>query len=221
MPMRDVSYQGEGHSHALFLGHMSFRVDLSCLCSSLHSQQILFPDMLLWSLAEWSLWTECLNGAATHFDLERYSRLWADRRCGRSRLAFSETIHVPLWVKVSPEMDQGQNSTRVGRNHLSRDILPFWCPYLAYRFLWEPSRVGFLVSAVVLRLYWNIQVWTFSTTEVILLQVTNDEFLGCRLCFSLFSHLYSGKKGYFMSRCLVMELSSVPGKDPRSQKNTE
>ena len=63
MPMRDVSYQGEGHSHALFLGHMSFRVDLSCLCSSLHSQQILFPDMLLWSLEEWSLWTECLNGA--------------------------------------------------------------------------------------------------------------------------------------------------------------
>lgn len=62
---------------------------------------------------------------ATHFDLERYSRLWTDRRCGRSRLALSETIHVLLWVKVSPEMDQGQNSTRVGRNHLSRDILPF------------------------------------------------------------------------------------------------
>lgn len=135
---------------------------------------------------------------AMHFDLERYSRLWTDRRCGRSRLALSETIHVLLWVKVSPEMDQGQNSTRVGRNHLSRDILPFWCPYLSYHFLLEPSRVGFLVSAVVLRFYWNIQVWTFSTTEVILLQVTNDEFLGCRLCFSLLSHLYSGKKSYFL-----------------------
>ena len=168
---------------------MSCRVDLSCLCSSLHSQQILFPAMLLWSLAEWSLWTEYLNGAyhaLWPWEVLKalgWSKVWQKLTC-----SFRDNTCAAR-VKVSPEMDQGQNSTPVGRNLLSRDILPFWRPYLSYRFLLEPSRVGFLVSAVVLRLYWNIQVWTFSTTEVILLQVTNYEFLGCRLCFSLFSHL--------------------------------
>lgn len=58
------------------------------------------------------------------FDLERYSRLWTGEGCGTSLLALSEIISVLLLVRLSPEMDQRQNSTHAGRNHLPRDILP-------------------------------------------------------------------------------------------------
>lgn len=134
----------KGHSHAIFLDHMSFRVHLSSYALPYMANKF-FSRLCYFEVWQNGTCEQNVSmEAATHFDLEKYSRLWTDWRCGRSRLALSETIHVLLWVKVSPEMDQGQNSTRVGRNHLSRDILPFWCPYLSYCFLLEPSRVGFL-----------------------------------------------------------------------------
>lgn len=58
-----------------------------------------------------------------------------------------------LLVKVSPEMDQRQTSTHVGRNHLSWDILPFdvlICLPSPLRSFW---RVETLVSEVVLYFY--------------------------------------------------------------------
>lgn len=55
-------------------------------------------------------------------------------------------------------------------------------------------------------------------------QFTNDKQLSYRTWFSLFPHLKGWVRdvqGYFMKWYFVMEPSSVPGKDLRSQEKTQ
>lgn len=142
--------------------------------------------------------------------------------CGTSWLALSEIISMLLFVKVSPEMDQRQTSTHVGRNHLSWDILPFdvlICLPSPLRSFWS-RYLGVWSGFVFLLKYTSLDV-SYHWGNIFTSHFTNDNLLAHRLYFSPPSLIILGENSSFMMRCLVMESSSVPRKDPRNQENTE
>lgn len=128
----------------------------------------------------WNVWMEL----AMHFDLARYSRLWAGWGCGTSWLAPSEITSVLLLMKVSPQMDQRRilpvwvETTNPGASSLlkSWSVLPsplrsFWSGFPG---LWS----GF----VFLGKYTSLDV-SYHWGNISISHLTNDKLLGYGLYF--------------------------------------
>jgi hypothetical protein len=117
-------------------------------------------------------------------------------------------------------MDQKQNPTQVGRNHLTGDFLPLMLLSVS------PSPLRSFQSRSPGLC--NVQAWVSSTTEVIffqvILQMTNFWAVDVLLLPLTPSQRVGGhgEGTSLMKRCLVMEPSTVPGKklkEPRTKQN--
>lgn len=160
---------------------MTSRADLFCLYASIHSKFFSLP--FYFEICQNGTWRwNVLMLLVMHFDLKRYSGLWMGCGCGTRWLAFLEMLNMLLLVKGSPEMDQTQSSTHVGRDHSSRDILPFHvliCLPSPQRSFWS-SFPGVGSGFVFLLKYTNLDV-SYHWGNIFISHFTHEKLLGYRL----------------------------------------